>query len=141
MKNNFHLDIPIRYKISADTLDSHETLTLSQLLPANIFVLRVSGEDMNGDNIHDGDYVLCRQAVKAEPGDIAIILIDGEGTTLRRIEYGKDDTVLLISSDSDNKPMVYQKSQIKIQGVYIGFIRLMSEQNILPSHTMPDLLC
>lgn len=48
-----------------------------------VFALRVTGDSMTGDGILDGDYVLVREQPKVDPGEIGIVVIDGEATVKR----------------------------------------------------------
>lgn len=48
------------------------------------FILEASGDSMVDAGIDDGDLVLVRQQETAEDGDIAVVLVDGSETTLKR---------------------------------------------------------
>ena len=49
----------------------------------NNFVLQVKGDSMVGDHIEDGDYIIVRKSVEANPGQIIVALINGEATLKR----------------------------------------------------------
>ena len=49
----------------------------------NNFVLKVKGDSMIGDHIDDGDYIIVRKSIEANPGQIVVALINGEATLKR----------------------------------------------------------
>ncbi|HWR41399.1 MAG TPA: S24 family peptidase [Patescibacteria group bacterium] len=72
----------------------------------NLFWLRVKGDSMTGDHICNGDLVLvCRQE-DVDSGSIAIVAIDGEEGTVKRI-IKKDDRIILQPSNPLFMPEVY----------------------------------
>jgi len=95
-----------------------------KLLKPNHFLLKVKGDSMIGDNICDGDYVICEKAQTAKNGDIIIALIDHQEATLKRFKHESHGKVVLIPSNPDLKPMHYTAERITIQGIYIGLLRL-----------------
>jgi len=95
------------------------------LLKDNRFVLEVKGDSMQGDDICDGDYIICEPRSNINKDDIAVVLIDSVETTLKRIQYNQDRTVTLFASNpSYSPPMLYNNERVTIQGVYIGLLRL-----------------
>ena len=47
---------------------------------ASVYALRVRGESMIEEGIHDGDIVIVRQQDDARNGDIVVALVDGDAT-------------------------------------------------------------
>lgn len=90
----------------------------------NRFLLRVSGDSMIGDNICDGDHVLCQKAQQAPNGTIVVALIDKQEVTLKRIQQ-KNNAITLVPSNPNYSSVTYKPEQIDIQGVYLGLIRLV----------------
>lgn len=122
-------EIPITGTIAAgkpiQAIERHESLNLSeQLLGQHRFILKVSGDSMIGDNICDGDLIICEETQTVNKNDIAIVLIDGEEATLKRIQNNEDGSVTLIPSNPRLSPMAYDANRIQIQGRYIGLIRM-----------------
>ena len=64
-----------------------ELLPVPELLTASgeNFLLRVRGESMIDDGIHNGDYVVVRRQDTAEDGEIIAALVDGGEATVKRI--------------------------------------------------------
>lgn len=58
------------------------------------FYLRVSGDSMNNARICDGDLVFVRCQPDVDNRDIAVVLIDGDNATLKRV-IKTDDGVIL----------------------------------------------
>jgi repressor LexA len=92
----------------------------------NHFALQVKGISMIGDGIHDGDIIICKSSNVANELEIVVVLIDDNNATLKRISFKKDKKISLIPSNPDLMPQIYDPSQIKIQGIYLGLIRLNS---------------
>lgn len=58
-------------------------LDLNELLvkrPAATFFVRVSGESMIGEGIHDGDILVVDRSMRPKSGDVIVSSIDGEFT-------------------------------------------------------------
>jgi len=126
--------LPIIGKIAAgmpiEPLETDEVLDLGDLLLGpNRYVLQVIGDSMSGDNICDGDYIICERRETASDGAIVVAQVNDKETTLKRIKRNQDKTITLLSSNPDTTPLVYPANQVKIQGVYLGLIRLNQENN------------
>ena len=95
------------------------------LLGGDRFLLEVKGDSMIGDNICSGDLVMCKHSNVARPGEIAVVLVDDEAATLKRIQHNKKNNIItLIPSNPALTAQDYAAQRIKIQGVYLGLIRL-----------------
>ena len=85
------------------------------------FALKVKGESMIEDGIHDGDYVIIQKQDTAKDGDTVVALIDNEYATLKRY-YKEKDHIRLQPANSSMEPFRI-KGNLKIQGKLIGLIR------------------
>ena len=95
------------------------------LLGNDRYLLEVRGYSMIGDNICDGDLVVCQQCDIVAEGAIAVVLIDDESATLKRVHYDhKRGTITLIPSNPALLPVEYKAERITIQGLYLGLLRL-----------------
>ena len=88
---------------------------------AQFFLLRVRGNSMNraevrGGTIEDGDLVLIRQQAHADPGQIVVVLIDGEAT-VKRLATGPDYWVLKPEATSKSHRPIVLDREATIQGV------------------------
>lgn len=79
------------------------------------FALRVKGDSMIGDNIIDGDIVICIKQSEISPTDIAVVAIDGELATVKRVKC-EGDVCLLMPSNPKMQPMIVHSSKIEIIG-------------------------
>ncbi len=86
------------------------------------YVLKVKGDSMQDDHILDGDQVIVEERNEARNGEIVVALIDGQDTTLKRIEQ-HPDRVILHPANARYKPMQYAPDRISIQGIVVGLLR------------------
>lgn len=86
------------------------------------FLLEVVGDSMNAAGIADGDLVLVRQQVTAEPGMKVVALIDDEATV--KVFRPAGDVVVLEprSTNPKHKPIIVER-EFRIQGVVVATIR------------------
>jgi repressor LexA len=95
----------------------------------NRFLLEVKGDSMIGDNICDGDLVICEKAaVLKRKGQIAVVIVKNSEATLKRI-MREGNKVILIPSNPNLIPMEYEAEDIQIQGFYLGLLRLRNLQH------------
>jgi repressor LexA len=121
--------LPLVGRIAAgqpiEAISNPEIVNLSELLLGpDRYLLEVKGDSMIGDNICDGDLVICAYSDIVHSGEIAVVLLDNENATLKRVFYDKQNkTVALIPSNPVLKPMEYPAEKVKIQGIYLGLLR------------------
>jgi len=76
------------------------------------FCLLVKGDSMKNARICNGDTVFVKKQSDVESGEIAVVLIDGEEATLKRVI--KDDKgIILMPENPDYKPIILRKSDMK----------------------------
>jgi repressor LexA len=85
------------------------------------FMLRVRGESMIEDGIHNGDYVIVRQQNAADNGDTIVAMVEDEATVKRF--YKENGRIRLQPANSTMSPMYYDA--IDIVGKVVGLIRRM----------------
>lgn len=127
-----------------DPLDNNSVSTGQQSLPIDphlfasggeLFALRIEGDSMMRAGILDGDYVIVRRQNSVEEGEIAAVLIDGEGTLKRwttRTGDGNDGpgtgskTLRLLPENERFEPIEVHEDEAKdvlVLGKYIGLVR------------------
>lgn len=79
------------------------------------FFLRVKGDSMIGARIHDGDLVLVRQQPEVENGEIAVVLVDDEEATLKRV-FRLEGKWLLQPENPTLRPLVLPRRAVRILG-------------------------
>jgi len=81
-------------------------------------VLRVKGDSMSGDRIYDGDRVVVVIEDDVSPTDIAVVAINGNEATLKRVKC-QGGICMLISSNPEYEPMMYKIEKVHIIGKVI----------------------
>lgn len=128
------LTLPIKGRIAAGRpieavrSTSEETLTVpaewvrqSRRLAGDLYVLRVVGDSMIDDGIHDGDYVLVREQAAVENGERAVALLPDGTATLKRI-YRERGRVRLQPANPQYEATIVK--DVAIQGLVLGLLRL-----------------
>jgi repressor LexA len=91
-----------------------------------VFALRVKGQSMIDDGIHDGDFIFVKKAPSASPGDIVVALIEDEATVKRF--YPEGDRVRFQPANKDMQPIYVDKAEFRqtmILGKVVGVYRKM----------------
>lgn len=86
------------------------------------FVLRVKGNSMTGDRIYEGDLVvvICQEEVEAS--EIAVVSVDREEATLKRVKC-QGGVCVLTSSNPDFEPYLFPSDTVHILGKVVRVIR------------------
>ena len=86
------------------------------------FGLKVKGDSMIEAGINDGDTVIIKKTSTADTGQIAVVLIDEQEATLKRIRK-KGNTIALEAANKKYDTKIYASNRIKIQGRLISLYR------------------
>ena len=86
------------------------------------FGLKVKGDSMIEAGIADGDTVIVKKTSNAENGQIAVVLIDEQEATLKRIRK-KGNTIALEAANKNYDTKIYAANRIKIQGKLVSLYR------------------
>jgi repressor LexA len=89
-----------------------------------VFALRVRGDSMIDDGIHDGDFLFVHKQARADKGAIVVALIDGDATVKRYHPEG--DMVRFEPANRAMKPILVRKNDFRetmILGVVVGIFR------------------
>ena len=111
-------------------IDSEENFDGYDDVPDHIqcdFTLICEGDSMIGARIHDGDVVYIRQQPTVESGQIAAVLVDGEGKLLKRV-YHDGDRLTLAAENPAYPPLIFVREEINsvmIIGKAVGFTSLI----------------
>jgi len=118
--------IPLAGKVAAGTpleaVEDIETLSLNSCFgnSDDIFALEVRGESMINEDIHEGDYVICRRNRTAHNGQLVVAIVDDENATLKR--FYKEKTRVRLQPANDNFQPIYSDN-CRIEAVVIGLVR------------------
>lgn len=84
------------------------------------FALKVKGESMIDDGIHDGDFVLVERNHYPNNGDVVVALIDNNYATLKRY-YREKDKIRLQPANSTMNPIFVRNPAV--QGIVRAVLR------------------
>jgi len=90
----------------------------------DVFGLVVRGDSMIDDGIFDGDYIFVRKQSAAEPGEIVVVVIEGEATCKRFFPEG--DRIRLQPANDAMQPIYVRRSDFRsvdILGKVVGVYR------------------
>lgn len=90
--------------------------------PGDAYVLEVRGDSMSGDGILDGDLVVVEVDPHVRAGEIAVVLVAGEGATLKRFRH-EGGRVCLIASNPEVPERWVPADQVAVQGRVSGLMR------------------
>ena len=85
------------------------------------FVLKVVGDSMIEEGIHDGDLVVVARRDVANSGEMVVALI-GEEATLKRF-YPEGALVRLQPANARMEPLRVPAVEVKVQGIVVGLMR------------------
>lgn len=120
------LSLPLVGYIAAgspiEAVEDKEVLNLSEIFSPDreCFVLRVKGDSMVDEGIHDGDFVIVEKRDWAQSGETVVALLPDNEATLKKF-YPEKDSIRLQPANPQVKP-IYTK-EVRIQGVVIGVLR------------------
>lgn len=89
-----------------------------------VFALRVKGQSMIDDGIHDGDYLFVKKTPSAQPGDIVVALIEDEATVKRY--YPEGDRIRFQPANATMQPIYVSRAEFRstmILGQVVGVYR------------------
>lgn len=70
------------------------------------YYLKVQGDSMNGSRIYDGDLVYVKSCSDVNSGEIAVVLVDRQEVTIKKI-IKKEDSLLLVASNPTYEPRLF----------------------------------
>ncbi|HZI09184.1 MAG TPA: transcriptional repressor LexA [Myxococcus sp.] len=89
-----------------------------------VFALRVKGQSMIDDGIHDGDYLFVKKTPSAQPGDIVVALIEDEATVKRY--YPEGERIRFQPANATMQPIYVSRAEFRstmILGQVVGVYR------------------
>jgi repressor LexA len=118
--------IPLVGRVAAgspiEAIEDKDCLSLSSHFGSgdDMFALEVTGNSMTGDDIRDGDYVICRRSPVANDGQLVIAIVDKRQATLKR--FYKEKTRIRLQPANDDYDPIYSDN-CRIEAVVVGLIR------------------
>ena len=96
----------------------------SMLGPGERYALRVRGDSMIEDGIHDGDLIVVRRAPRAEDGQTVVAVIEGEATLKRFFRRGP--RAELRPANRALRTLNIPAASVEIRGILVGLVRRYS---------------
>jgi repressor LexA len=87
-----------------------------------VFALRVRGNSMIDEGIHDGDFLIVQPCDTAENGQTVVAEVDG-CVTVKKLFREPDGAIRLQPANPDLLPLVVRGEHIFIRGVVVGVMR------------------
>ncbi|MCA8962870.1 MAG: transcriptional repressor LexA, partial [Planctomycetes bacterium] len=130
--SEYRLPLAILGRIAAgrpiEAIEDPETLDLADLLPMgrDHYALRVQGNSMIDDGIHDGDLVIVERRNVADDGEVVVAILEDEEATLKRLYRHTDGSgqlrFRLQPANVDMEPIIVD--QVEVRGVVVGVVRI-----------------
>lgn len=114
---NIAAGLPLEVVPSEDTIAVPDHLTHRN----DNYVLKVRGDSMIEDGIHDGDFVIIEPRQTASNGDMVVAMVAGE-VTLKRF-YREKGRIRLQPANHTMAPIYANPEDVHIQGGVVGLMR------------------
>lgn len=85
----------------------------------DLFMLVVQGDSMTGSRIFDGDQVLVKVQQEVESGEIAVVNVNGNDATLKRVKKTDEGQVILYPDNPKYDPIFITDGKARICGKVI----------------------
>jgi repressor LexA len=137
--------VPVRGTIAAgvpieNIEDNAETLAVPRSVlhgGGTYFALRVKGESMIDEDIHDRDVVVVREQPTANSGEKVVAEIDGEAATLKTLYY-QGPKIRLQPANDKYEALFVDPDRVSIRGKVVCVVKspkvMQSESQTQPHH-------
>ena len=93
-----------------EEIEDYEEISPEMAASGDYFALRIKGDSME-PRIHTGDVVIVRRQCNCETGDMAVVLVNGDEATVKRIKK-RPEGLMLIPNNPAFEPMFYSNEDI-----------------------------
>lgn len=101
--------IPIE---AVEEILDYEEITPELAATGEFFALKIRGHSME-PRMMEGDVVIVRRQDDVESGDIAIVLVNGNEATVKRVKKQEDGITLIATNTSVYEPHYYSNKEIE----------------------------
>jgi SOS regulatory protein LexA len=138
------ISIPVLGIISAgepiEVFEDKESIVIPKSkLPksSEVYALRVQGDSMIDEGIHDGDTILIKKQGVAENGDKVVALLNGNEATLKTF-YKEKKQIRLQPANKNYQPIIVRSGQeFSLQGVLFDVIKTSKTEKAIQSFVLP----
>ncbi|WP_027965943.1 LexA family protein [Halomonas halocynthiae] len=121
------IEIPFLGRISAGMpidacLENGSIEVPASMVRRNTYALRVCGNSMVDCNIFDGDVIVIEQRESAENGETAVVMINDQEVTLKKL-YIEKSGVRLQPANQHMAPIHLRNCDIQVLGMVMGVVR------------------
>jgi repressor LexA len=121
--------IPLLGQITADKpILAEEHIARWETLPipnryqqGEIFAIYIKGDHMTGSRIYPGDLAIVRIQPQVENGEIAVVNVNGENATLKRVKQ-INEHLILYADNPKYEPNIIERNRVRICGKVIHVI-------------------
>ena len=107
--------IPIE---AVENIVDYEEIDTAMASNGKYYGLRIKGSSME-PRIREGDVVIVRQQEDADTGDTAVVLVNGESATVKRIKKEPDGGLWLLPNNPAYDPQHYSPAEVAEEPVRI----------------------
>ena len=100
--------IPIE---AIEDVEDYEEISPDMAKTGEFFALKIQGDSME-PKISNGDVVIVKQQPDCDNGDIAVVLVNGDEATVKRIKKSPEG-IMLIPNNTSYEPMFYSNDDVK----------------------------
>lgn len=93
---------------AVENILDYEEISSDMAAHGDYFALRIRGDSME-PRIHEGDVVIVRRQPDVDSGDLAIVLVNGDSATIKRVRK-LSDGIMLIPLNPSYEPIYYDVS-------------------------------
>lgn len=94
-----------------EDMEDYEEISQEMAASGDYFALRVKGDSME-PKISNGDVVIVRRQSDCETGDMAVVLVNGDEATVKRIKK-RPEGLMLIPNNPAYEPMFYSAEEVQ----------------------------
>lgn len=120
-------EIPLLGTVSAGMpieacIDQEHVVVPSELVKRNTYALRVRGDSMIDCDIFDGDIIIIERTESAENGETAVVMINNQEVTLKKL-YIEKGGVRLQPANQSMSPIYLKNGDVQVLGFVMGVSR------------------
>ena len=98
-----------------ENIIGYEPANADEIKNGDYFYLRVTGDSMTGSRIQEGDLVLVKKQTYIENGQIAVVMVNSEEATLKRV-YVQGEQCILQADNPKYPPVAVPARDLQIIG-------------------------
>jgi repressor LexA len=110
--------IPVLGRVAAglpieavEYIEDYEEITLDMATGGEHFALRITGDSME-PRMKENDVVIVRKQSDCNDGDVAVVIVNGEDATIKRIKK-RPEGIMLIPSNPRYEPMFFSNEDVQ----------------------------